>query len=155
MEEKYRKALKEVYEILTKVTKEEYNKIPTKFIDLIKNNMDNDYIPNISYGDNFEKSVLEETLIILALIYRDYIIDSKEREKLLTEEDKLLDKYYEEYSVEKLFNNSNNNDNISTDNNTELNIKENEKTNNQIAIIKEKKWYIKIINKIISFFNRK
>ena len=141
MEDKYTKAFKEVYLILNKSSKEEFEKIPSNFIELIETNMDKNYEPQIDYNGNFENSVLEETLLILALIYRDYLISKEEREKLIHEEENQLEKLNESYSVENLFKKR------------KLELKENTiNIEQQLLVIKQEKWYKKILNKIINMF---
>ena len=88
MEEKYKKALKEAYVILQKSPKEEFNKIPKTFLEFIEKNMNAYYEPKIDFGKNFENSVLEETLVILALIYREYLVTEEEKEEFIRNEEK-------------------------------------------------------------------
>lgn len=141
MDEKYSKAFKEVYIILNKSSKEELNKIPKSFVEFIEKNMDTDYNPQINFNENFENSVLEETLLILALIYRDYLIPEEERKILLQEEEKQLEELKESYSVEKLFKKRKQESEEST-----INIRQ------KLVVIKEEKWYKKVLNKILNIF---
>ena len=141
MEEKYTKAFKEIYIILNRASRDELDKIPKSFIEFIENNMDVDYNPKIEFNENFENSVLEETLLLLALIYRDYLVSKEERTKLLEKEEEKLEELKESYNVENLFNkrkqdNENNSGNIEQ----------------QLMVIKEEKWYKKILNKIMQIF---
>lgn len=141
MEEKYTKAFKEVYIILNNSSKEEYDKIPKSFIELIEKNMDIDYNPGIQFNENFEESVLEETLLILALIYRDYLISKEERNALMAEEEKQLEELKESYDIENLF--------------KKRKQESEEKFSNieqHLTVIKEEKWYKKILNKILNIF---
>lgn len=94
MEEKYTKAFKEIYIILNRASNDELDKIPKSFIQFIEKNMDVNHNPEIEFNENFEKSVLEETLLLLALIYRDYLISKEERSMLLEkkEEEKYKNK---------------------------------------------------------------
>lgn len=141
MEEKYTKAFKEIYIILNRSSKEELNKIPKSFIEFIESNMDMEYNPQIDFNENFEKSVLEETLILLALIYRDYLISKEEREVLIQNEKKQLKEQEESYSVENLFKKRK-----QESEECSINIEQ------QLTVIKEEKWYMKILNKILSIF---
>ena len=141
MDEKYSKAFKEVYIILNKSSKEELNKIPKSFVEFIEKNMDTDYNPQINFNENFENSVLEETLLILALIYRDYLIPEEERKILIQEEEKQLEELKESYSVEKLFKKRKQESEEST-----INIRQ------KLVVIKEEKWYKKVLNKILNIF---
>ena len=141
MEEKYTKAFKEIYIILNRSSKKELNKIPKSFIEFIESNMDMEYNPQIEFNENFEKSVLEETLILLALIYRDYLISKEEREVLIQNEKKQLKEQEESYSVENLFKKRK-----QESEECSINIQQ------QLTVIKEEKWYMKILNKILSIF---
>ena len=141
MEEKYTKAFKEIYIILNRASRDELDKIPKSFIEFIENNMDVNHKPKIEFNENFENSVLEETLLLLALIYRDYLVSKEERTKLLEKEEEKLEELKESYNVENLFNkrkqdNENNSGNIEQ----------------QLMVIKEEKWYKKILNKIMQIF---
>ena len=63
-------AFSEVYDILNHLEEELYNKIPTKFIGFLEDNMDKEYIPNISYSkDISEQPLLRETKVILSIVY--------------------------------------------------------------------------------------
>lgn len=141
MEDKYAKAFKEVYLILNKSSKEEFNKIPKAFTEFVKKNMDIHYNPQIDFDENFENTVLEETLLILALIYRDYLISEEERNILIQEEEMQLKELEESYNVENLFIKRKQEHQQS-----EMNIEQ------QLIVIKEEKWYKRILNKILSIF---
>lgn len=144
MEDKYAKAFKEVYIILNKSSREEYNKISNTFINFIEENMDKDYTPQIDFNENFEETVLEETLLLLALIYRDYLISKEERSILLKKEEEKLEELKESYNVENLFNKKKQ-DNEEQSRNIEQ----------QLVVIKEEKWYKKVLNKILQLFKLK
>ena len=76
----YSKVLKEVYEILKNSEDKIQKKIPIKFYTFLKENMDTDYQVNIDYSkENWEDELCDDTKGILALIYRDYLVDSKTR----------------------------------------------------------------------------
>ena len=141
MEEKYTKAFKELYIILNKSSKEEFYKIPKSFVEFIEKNMDIEYSPQIDFNENFENSVLEETLLILALIYRDYLISEDERKLLIEDEEKQLKEINDSYSVENLFKNRKQETKESS-----INIEQ------QLIVIKEEKWYKRILIKILNIF---
>lgn len=76
----YKNSFKEVYVILQNTDKELVDKIPLKFIDFIKSNMNSDYITNIKTDvpiDN--QKLLKETEAILSLIYRSYWATEQEK----------------------------------------------------------------------------
>lgn len=143
MENKYSKALKEVYYILKISSQEEIEKIPEEIIELIKENMDKDYEPKIDFEENFEKSVLEETLVILALLYRDYLASAEEREKLLSQEKIEIEKQREKYSIDNIFKNQ------------KITKESNDNVENKIIESKKEKWYENIINKIKNMLNKR
>lgn len=141
MEGKYTKAFKEIYIILKRASSDELDKIPKSFIEFIENNMDVNHNPKIEFTENFENSVLEETLLLLALIYRDYLISKEEKSILLKKEEEELEELKESYNVENLFN-KRKQDNKEHSGNIEQ----------QLIVIKEEKWYKKILNKILQIF---
>ncbi len=76
----YQNALKETYDILQNTDSELINKVPTKFISFLKNNMNVNYTTNID--DNIsisQQTLLPETEAILALIYRSYWSTEEEK----------------------------------------------------------------------------
>lgn len=100
MEESINQAFCEVYDILLHTKADLYAKIPKSFIKMIKENRDLKYKFTIDYSKNINEQKLQhETRVILGLIYRDYLCDPEEREKLLTEERKELQKIEEEKSI--------------------------------------------------------
>lgn len=80
----YSKAFAEVYEILNHLEEDEYKKIPTSFLDTIKNNRDFDY-NYIIYEDVElkEHEMLPETKAILFNIFRDYLSTPEQKQKIL------------------------------------------------------------------------
>ena len=70
MEDKYSRALKEVYVILENSEEKIKRKIPENFKLFVSKNMDKEYIPNISFNNEiWEDTIMEETQQILAIIY--------------------------------------------------------------------------------------
>lgn len=146
MEDKYPKALKEVYIILENSEEKVKQKIPENFKKFIIKNMDKEYNANINFNyATWEDTIMEETQQILAIIYRDYLVTKEEREKLLKEESeeekKIEQELREKYNPDNIFKKNKEKDN-SNDNNTSM-IK-----------IEEIKWYKKIISKILSIFKK-
>ncbi len=146
MEDKYSRALKEVYVILENSEEKIKRKIPENFKLFVSKNMDKEYIPNISFNNEaWEDTIMEETQQILAVIYRDYLVTKEEREELLKEESE------EEKRIEQELREKYNPDNIFKKN------KEKDKsndTNTSMIKIEEIKWYKKIISKILSIFKK-
>ncbi len=100
-----RKALKEAYEVIIRLSNEDYKKIPSKIIKGIKENMDDGY--EFEY-EELENSMMPETRLILATIYTKYLASLEEksviRQMIETEKS---EKYYKNKAVNKLDNNAN------------------------------------------------
>ena len=108
MENTLSQAFAEVYNIIMHLEKELYDKIPKSFIEFVEQNRDKEYKINIDYlKDINEQYLLQDTRAILALIYRDYLCDEKQKEKLKKQDERLLEenkkKLYEEYNTDNLF----------------------------------------------------
>ncbi len=147
MEDKYPKALKEVYVILENSEEEIKQKVPDNFLNFIMKNMEEEYNPSINFNnESWEEDIMEETQQILAIIYRDYLVNKEEREELLKqeaeEEKRIEQELREKYNPDNIFKKSNAN--------------KEEKDKEISLIIKEDcVWYKKIIKKILSFFKGK
>ena len=100
----------EVYDIIKHLDKKLYNKIPTGFIEMLKENMDKNYNVEIDYNKSINKQkLLKDTKIILSIIYRDYLC-SEEKKKELIEKDKedlvrYEDELRERYNPDRIFKN--------------------------------------------------
>ena len=110
MKPEYREAFEEIFEIFNLMPKELLNKIPTKFYEMIEEERDTNYFPNIQ--EPLEKQELKnETIIILGLIYRDFLCPPDEKKKLqekdakeLQEVEKTLEKEIrEKYNPDDIF----------------------------------------------------
>ncbi|MGN1297350.1 MAG: hypothetical protein ACI4VH_02815 [Clostridia bacterium] len=146
MEDKYSKALKEVYVILENSEEKIKRKIPENFKLFVSKNMDKEYIPNINFNNEaWEDTIMEETQQILAVIYRDYLVTKEEREELLKEESE------EEKRMEQELREKYNPDNIFKEHKEKNRSND---TNTSMIKIEEIKWYKKFINKILSLFKR-
>ena len=142
VDEVYQNALKEVNDILENTDEKLVNKIPIKFIEFIKTNMNKNYITNINPEIEIDKQkLLGETESILSLIYRTYWATDEEK-KEFSEKDlkELLDKEvekkekYKGRDVNELFNKS-------------KKINENS-SNNNMLIVKKEGIIKRIFNKI-------
>ncbi len=148
MEDVYREAFAEVLEVLKNSNQNIIEKIPEKFITFLNENKDDNYIVKIDFlNKNWENFVKQETRAILALVYRDYIVSSEEREKLLVEEKeeqiKIENELREKYNPDNIFKNRQQSKNVSEENNE-----------NAVAMLEYKEPIFKrIINKIKSIFN--
>lgn len=142
MENNYSKALKEVHEVLNNSEEEIITKIPNKFYEFIKDNMDKEYIASIDFfNPNWENTVYDETKAILALIYRDYLVDEETRSKLIIEEKeeqkRIESELREKYNPDNIFKNK-------------IDISKTEEK--QMIEIKALHWYQRIYQKILRLF---
>lgn len=136
--------LTEVYEIIQNSNQEVRNKIPYRFKKYVYKNMDRNYKANIKPEETLlQQNINEKTKDILALIYRDYLVDEEERQKLIKEEIGIVQKIEEEklekYNPNNLFKQKD--DNLKKEAN--------------LIIYKEEKFWKKIINYIKNKLNRK
>lgn len=105
----YNKAFSEVRFILKNTEEELINKIPKSFKTFIEENYDPDYkVPEINVNKKLDKQgLLEETIVILALIYRNYWCDETEREQydeiIKKNEIKLQREIREKYNPDNIF----------------------------------------------------
>ncbi len=151
MSDNYAKACSEVLTIIPHIEQKYSEKIPYKFIKMLEIISDKEYINNINIDFSKklkEQKLLEETRIILALIYRDYLCSEEEKEKLILQEqeewDRIEKEKHEKYNIdfEKI-----------SDNRKQKKIDAKLRKNEKLLIeIKEEKWYHKIINKILKLF---
>ena len=80
----YSKAYREVIEYINHLSKDDYNKIPKKLIDYFENNMDKDYNYTIDLDKGIEDQImLDETAMILIMIFEDYFANNTQKVKLL------------------------------------------------------------------------
>lgn len=80
----YSQAFTEAYEILSYLDEDNYKKIPNDIIDALYENRDSDY--EFFIDDSlplYKQDLLEETKALLFNLYRDYLADSKTREKII------------------------------------------------------------------------
>lgn len=153
MKQEYMEAFTEVNEIIKMMPEELVNKIPNKFREMIEEERDKGYVPNIQ--EPLEKCKLKnETIIILGLIYRDFLCSPEERKRLqekdakeLAEVQKAIEKENrEKYNTDDIFKNR-------RQSNTEQTQQSQE--NNSMIVVKEEKWYQKIFNIIKGIFKIK
>ena len=141
MDEKYKKSLSEVYEILKLMPNTIKNKIPKKMRKIIENERDKNYKIIVNAPLNKE-DFQYETIVFLGMLYRDFLCDDNEK-NLLQQNEKNLEKQYEEelrkkYNPDDLFKCKRN---AKTEENESLLVK-----------VKERKWYEKIFDLIKGIF---
>lgn len=146
MKIEYRQALFEVYKILENTDEEIKNKIPEKFIKFVKENMDTNYKFELEKGKELVRQNLKsETKQIIALIYKYYICGEEERKKIVEKEKIDIRKnFYIDFNKNKKskIKNIQNRDEI-------------ENFETSLLEMKKEKWYKKLINKILEFFQIK
>lgn len=102
----YKNAFKEVYEILQNSEESLVKQVPQKFINFLLDNMNKDYTSNINTEISIDKqSILPETENILSLIFRSYWATDEEKLEFLTKDKQEL--FQEEENKKKKFKNIN------------------------------------------------
>ena len=138
LELRYRNAFKEVDEILKYTDINLVNKIPKKFIDFLRANMNNEYEFNVQEGLYLNKQNLsEEANNILALIYRDYWATEEEKEEFRKKDEE--ERKLNEEKLEHIFDRK---DNEQIE----------EKKNNQLIKIEHESFIKRLFSKIKRFF---
>ena len=142
MEDNYNKAFREVVELLKHVPEESVQKIPQDMRDMFEEEMDKNYKFEVRDNVEFEDlELLDETRAILANIFKDYWATPYQRERILAKEQydrqKVDEEKQKKYNSNDLFKRKNIND-----------TKEIESSNNENlpVIVKEEKFYRKLIN---------
>lgn len=145
MKQIYADAFAEIDQIFNLMPITLLEKIPNKFKQIIKKNK-SDYHPNIK--EPLEDCQLrEETIIILSLIYRDFLCTKEEKEKLQYRDLQKIKEAEEElrikYNPDDIFKNKS------------KRIYEPEVVQETgLAVINEEKWYKKILNVIKTLFKK-
>ena len=136
----YKNAFKEVYEILQNTEEELVKKIPQKFITFLQSNMNTDYQTSIDNTIEINKqSILPETKAILALIYRSYwATDEEKLEFANADKQEQMKQEFQGKSIDEIFEQRKNINNITIDNN--------------LMVIEEESFIKTIFKKILKFF---
>lgn len=152
MKQEYKEAFTEVNEIIKMMPDELVNKIPSKFLEMIEEERDTQYNPNIR--EPLEKCKFKnETIIILGLIYRDFLCTPEERKRLQEKDARELqeiqkaieDEIRQKYNPDDIFKRKN--QNIVED------AQPNEE-NTSMIMMQEERWYKKIFNIIKNLFKK-
>lgn len=142
----YQNAFTEILEILTYISKEDYEKIPNHLIEIFENNSNKTYKFKYDYKKSLEEQGCSDiTKTILSLLYRDYWADDDEKRDLLLEEKKLRNKYQNEliewYNPDNIFKKKNK---MKCEITKEI----------AIEVFQEEKWYQKIFNIVKKLFKK-
>ena len=148
MKEIYREAFVEISEIFKLMPNIMLDKIPNKFKQIIENEKSTTYTSNIK--EPLEQCILkEETIIVLSLIYRDFLCDKEEKARLQYRDAQKIkeaeDELREKYNPDNIFKNR---VKANIDNTTEI--------QESLSLVKyeEDKWYKKIFSIIKRIFKR-
>lgn len=148
MEDNYKKAYKEVVEILKFVSKENVDKIPKEMLDMFEEEQDKEYNFKVDTTKSFEEQLLlEETKAIFSNIFRDYWANDYQRKVIIEKENMDRIKCEEEkYDPKDLF--KNNQKNFNKQNN-------NDKVDVNLTVIKKENSFKKLIDKIFKSLKKK
>lgn len=144
----YNKRLVEVDEILNYLSDEEFNKIPADVIDTIRKNKDENYVWEYDENKSLDEQDLNrDTIIILSYLNMEYLLND-EQKNLMNQIHQLNDAKDEKakenkYNTEDIFKGATK---------KYENVDDFKIVDTKMAIYKES-IFVKIINKIKSFFN--
>lgn len=146
MERAYEEAFTEVEEILKLMPIDLVSRIPAQLRQTISENKATNY--KIVIKEPLEEQKLKkETIVILGLIYRDFLASPEEREKLQIKDSEELRKIEqqmkEQYDVENVFNNK-----------KRYKILEENQTSKDLTLYKEPNFLVKFFNMIKGIFNK-
>lgn len=143
----YKNAFKEVYEILQNTDEDLVKKLPQKFINFLQDNMNKDYKTNVNTNIPIDKqSILSETENILSLIYRSYWATNEEKQEFYNRDKQELAKTKEynqcQYkNIDELFEKGKNLNKVTLDNN--------------LIVIEKENILKKLLKKILNIFHKK
>ena len=93
---RYHKAFKETYLLINDLSSELYAKIPKSFIKIIKENMDEFY--DISIDKLNTEGMMEETEVLMSLIFRDFLCTEEVSQKLIEYDNDQIKQELERYN---------------------------------------------------------
>lgn len=144
MEDK--KVLTEVYEILKHLSSENFNKISSNVINLIKTNKDDKYVWNYDTTKSLtEQNISRDAVAVLSYINMEYLLNNQQREfieNLHRQNEEVLEQLKrKKYNPNELFKNEKNNDNL-------------RQKNFLPVVVRKESFFEKIINKIKKILNK-
>ena len=146
MERTYEEAFAEVDEILKIMPIDLLSKIPAQFRDVISKNKAKNYKVEI-HEPLEEERLKEETIVILGLIYRDFLASPEEREELqksdAEELKRIQEEMQEQYDMENIFQKRKGKNNA-----------ENEQFSTELTLYKEPNFVQKIFNLFKGLFKK-
>ena len=143
----YEEAFAEVDEIFKIMPIDLLSKIPIQFRNMITSKKAKDY--RITIKEPLEEQKLkQETIVILGLIYRDFLSSPEEREKLqlkdLEELKRIEQEMQEQYDVDKMFEKRKNNKNMT----------QNQEDSTELIVYKKSGFIKKFFNLIKGIFKK-
>ena len=146
MERAYEEAFTEVEEILKLMPIDLVSKIPAQFRQTISENKATNY--KVIIKEPLEEQKLKkETIVILGLIYRDFLASPEEKEQLqlkdTVELKRIEQEMQEKYNIENVF-----------EKKKKIKIPENKQDSNELTLYKEPNFLIKFFNIIKSIFKK-
>lgn len=148
MKHEYREAFTEIYEIFKLMPQKLLDKIPKKFYEMIEEEQDKEYVTSIKEPLE-EQKLKNETIIILGLIYRDFICSHEEKKRLQEKDARELQEVQK--ALEDEIRQKYNPDDIFKKKVVEEQTQQNVETRMMVI---EEKWYKKIFNIIKNLFNK-
>lgn len=150
MKQEYKESFVEVNEIINMMPRELADKIPNRFKDMLEKEKDKEYKTSI-HEPIEECKLKDETIIILGLIYRDFLCAPEERKRLQEKDakelqetkDELERELREKYNPEDIFKKRKHN---------EDKIENDESFTETRLTVAEEKWYKKLYSIIKTFF---
>lgn len=143
----YSIAATEILDLLNYIPKDLVKRIPVQLIDFFQQVSVEDYKPQWDTSQGLESiNLTDKTKALLAMIYRNYLCSTEEKqefdEKLFENEQKYQEDLRERYSPNDIFKNNAK--------------KEEPKNNRSVELIeyRESKWYHKIFEKLLSLFKK-
>lgn len=146
MERAYEEAFAEVDEILKIMPVDLLSRIPVQFRQVISENKAKNYKVEIQEPLE-EQNLKEETVVILGLIYRDFLASPEEREELQAKDAEELRKIEEQmrqqYDIENIFSKR-----------KEGKVSSNDEDSTDLIVYKEQGFLKKLFNLIKGFFKK-
>lgn len=105
---KYSEAAVEVLDILNHMDKNDYNKVPAKFINMLEESASKDYVCKLDYSKRLiEMDLSEETKALLSVMFRNYWCPEERREayenRISENEAKLQEELRKKYNPDSVF----------------------------------------------------
>lgn len=145
MEETSQRTYSEVFEILSLLEVDFYNKIPEKVLQFFKEERDLEYTPIIDINKSLEEQCLSNrTIAILAILNINYWCENEEEKQEFISNLKENDEYEKKLKYEKY-----NPDNLFKNKKKEF---ENDTQNVEMVVYKDKSIIKRILNKVKTLF---